>query len=185
MVRYAHEVCWCSIVARLLVDQAKSLGCPLPARSHLASLHPPRVASASTCRVCGVRAPSRPISLPSSTRRAAPYSAHGVRPRLTVACCYKPSGDYRFCCQWVVTCGGGGSRFGPTRIRAPFPRRAGRRGRRPFAFCFTSYGDAGKSLGSRLKPLRRGSGSVDSDSVFRGRTGSPWGMERSQVRTCW
>ena len=108
-----------------------------------------------------------------------------VRPRLTVACCYKPSGDYRFCCQWVVTCGGGGSRFGPTRIRAPFPRRAGRRGRRPFAFCFTSYGDAGKSLGSRLKPLRRGSGSVDSDSVFRGRTGSPWGMERSQVRTCW
>ena len=105
--------------------------------------------------------------------------------RLTVAYCYKPSGDYRFCCQWVVTCGGGGSRFGPTRIRAPFPRRAGRRGRRPFAFCFTSYGDAGKSLGSRLKPLRRGSGSVDSDSVFRGRTGSPWGMERSQVRTCW
>ena len=117
-------------------------------------------------RVCGVRAPSRPISLPSRTRHAAPYSAHGVRPRLTVACCYKPSGDYRFCCQWVVTCGGGGSRFGPTRIRAPFPRRAGRRGRRPFAFCFTSYGDAGKSLGSRLKPLRRGSGSVDSDSVF-------------------
>ena len=72
---YAQPACWCSVVARLLVDQVKTLGCPSLARSHLAAL-PPHVLSAYPQNRIRIDAPSATENLKPITCQCPPQ---GVR----------------------------------------------------------------------------------------------------------